>query len=122
MSKGVYILTGIVILITLSFGLVFNPVPTVLEEQALLERGIVKSISEGGINDIVFVLENTDTRFYINRGLENGLDLNILKEKLIGNEVVFKYPRYWTPLDWNNKLKHLSKVEFGKDIIFNEFR
>jgi len=113
---------GFGILFILSLGFVFKPVPIVYEEQALTEKGIVKSISEGGTNDVVFILENNNTRFYINRGLENGLDLNHLKEKLIGQEIVFKYPKYWTPLDWNNKIKHLSKVEFGNEIIFNELK
>jgi len=113
---------GLGVLFILSLGFVFKPVPIVSEEKALIEKGIVKSISEGGTNDVLFILENSDTRFYINRGLENGLDLNLLKEKLIGQEVVFKYPKYWTPLDWDNKIKHLSKVEFGNEIIFNELK
>lgn len=113
---------GLGILFILSIGFIFKPVPIVFEDEALIEKGIVKSISEGGPNDVLFILENNDTRFYINRGLENGLDLNHLKEKLIGQEVVFKYPNYWTPLDWNNKIKHLSKVEFGSEIIFNELK
>ena len=61
-------------------------------------------------------------RFYINRGLENGLELNNLKEKLIGNSIVVKYPKYWTPLDWNDKIKHISKVEFNNEILFNELK
>ena len=63
-----------------------------------------------------------DRQFYINRGLENGLDLDILKEKLVENSIVVKYPKYWTPLDWNNSNRHLSKVEFGDKVIFNEFK
>lgn len=118
--KGLGIGLGILFILTLVF--VFKPVPIVSEEKALIVKGIVKSISDGGANDVLFTLENIDTRFYINRGLEKGLDLTILKEKLIGKEVVFKYPKYWTPLDWNNKIKHLSKVEFGNEIIFNELK
>lgn len=32
------------------------------------------------------------------------------------------YPKYWTPLDWNNKTIHLSKVEIGTEILFNELK
>lgn len=67
-------------------------------------------------------MENNERRFYINRGLENGLEINNLKEKLIGNPIVVKYPKYWTPLDWNNSVRHISKVEFNDEIVFNELR
>ena len=117
---GLRIGLGVLFILTLGFAL--KPVPIVSEEKALIEKGVVKYISEGGTNDVLFTLENNNTKFYINRGLENGLDLNLLREKLIGQEVIFKYPKYWTPLDWDNKTKHLSKVEFGNEIIFNELK
>ena len=65
--------------------LIFRPVPIVSESNAISEIGIVREIYSNKGNDIIFVMENTDRRFYINRGLENGLELNNLKEKLIGN-------------------------------------
>lgn len=113
---------GLGILFVLSLGFVFKPVPIVTEEKAIIEKGIIDSIYEGGINDIVFILENNDTKFYINRGLEKGLDLKTLQQQLEGQEVKFMYPKYWTPLDWNNKTIHLSKVEIGTEILFNELK
>ena len=73
--------------------LIFRPVPIVSESNAISEIGIVKEIYSNKGNDVIFVMENTDRRFYINRGLENGLELNNLKEKLIGNSIVVKYPK-----------------------------
>ncbi len=109
---------GLALLFVLS---IFKPVPIVTEDRAITETGIVSSIYEAGIKDVVFRVENTTRRFYINRGLENGLDLKELQNKLIGKEVVFKYPKYWTPLDWNNTVRHVSKVEINDEVIFNEF-
>ena len=106
----------------LSFALIFTPVPIVCEDNAIVETGTVKSIYEGGEKDVVIVLDETTRRFYVNRGLENGLDLESLQSQLMGHKVVLKYPRYWTPLDWNNTIKHLSKIEFEGEVIFNEFR
>ena len=120
MIKKIFV--GIGILFFLIAVLIFRPVPIVTEDKAITETGIVKYIYEGGIKDVVFKLEDNDRRFYINRGLENGLTLEGLREKLIGKEVVLKYPKYWTPLDWNDRVKHLSKVEFGEDVIFNELK
>ncbi|MBB6681204.1 hypothetical protein H4O20_07080 [Aequorivita sp. 609] len=102
--------------------LIFRPVPIVSEDRTISESGIVTEIYSNKGNDVIFVMENTERRFYINRGLENGLELNNLKEKLIGNPIVVKYPKYWTPLDWNNSVRHISKVEFNDEIVFNELK
>ena len=102
--------------------LIFRPVPIVTEKNTISESGIVKEIYANKGNDIIFILENVQRRFYINRGLEMGLELTDLKKRLIGNSIVVKYPKYWTPLDWNDKIKHISKVEFNHEILFNELK
>lgn len=114
----IFTVTGIVGIVFLVLAL--RPVPLVTEEEALSEKGIVEDISEGGENDIVFSLKNSDQTFYVNRGLEKGLEINNLKEKLVGKRVTIKYPKHWTPLDWDNSIKHLSKVESSDKVIFNE--
>ncbi len=83
---------------------------------------IVSKIFEGGVKDVAFRLENNDRIYYINRGLEAGLELEDLRARIVGKEVVFKYPDYWTPLDWNGKTKHVSKVEVDGEIVFNELK
>lgn len=113
-------LVSLILIVSIIAVLIFRPVPIVSESNAISEIGIVKEIYSNKGNDVIFIMLNTDRKFYINRGLENGLELNNLKEKLIGNSIVMKYPKYWTPLDWNNRIRHISKVEFKNEIIFNE--
>ena len=115
-------LVSLILIVSIIAVLIFRPVPIVSESKAISEIGIVKEIYSNKGNDVIFVMLNTDRKFYINRGLENGLELNNLKEKLIGNSIVMKYPKYWTPLDWNNSIRHISKVEFKNEIIFNELK
>ena len=115
-------LVSFILIVSIIAVLIFRPVPIVSESKAISEIGIVKEIYSNKGNDVIFVMLNTDRKFYINRGLENGLELNNLKEKLIGNSIVIKYPKYWTPLDWNNRIRHISKVEFKNEIIFNELK
>ena len=115
-------LVSFILIVSLIAVLIFRPVPIVPESMAISEIGIVKEIYSNKGNDIIFIMLNTDRKFYINRGLENGLELNNLKEKLIGNSIVMKYPKYWTPLDWNNSIRHISKVEFKNEVIFNELK
>ena len=115
-------LVTFILIVSIIAVLIFRPVPIVSESKAISEIGIVKEIYSNKGNDVIFIMLNTDRKFYINRGLENGLELNNLKEKLIGNSIVIKYPKYWTPLDWNNSIRHISKVEFKNEIIFNELK
>jgi hypothetical protein len=120
MLKKLFI--GLGILLFVAAILILRPVPIISEDQAIVESGIVSDIYEGGENDVVFRLENQKRRYYINRGLENGLELADLQERLIGREITLKYPDYWTPLDWNDEIKHLSKVEIEGEIVFNELK
>ena len=115
-------LVSFALIVSITAVLIFRPVPIVPESMAISEIGIVKEIYSNKGNDVIFIMLNTDRKFYINRGLEIGLELNNLKEKLIGNSILIKYPKYWTPLDWNNSIRHISKVEFKNEIIFNELK
>jgi len=101
---------------------IFRPVPIVAESKAIVKTGVVDHIYEGGENDVVISLRGSQRRYYINRGLENGLEIQNLRDRLIGNEVVIKYPKYWTPLDWNNTIRHMSKLEFEGEVLFNELK
>ena len=125
MEKVIRIYLIIISLIVVFFILgifIFRPVPIVEEKDAITVTGIVVGVFEGGVNDVFFKLRGDNVRYYVNRGTELGLNVDSLKRKLVGNQVVFKYPDYWTPLDWNNKIRHLSKVEFNNEVLFNELR
>lgn len=45
-----------------------------------------------------------------------------LEPSLGSNKVNLKFPEYWVPIAWNNKIKHTSKVEFKNEIVFNELK
>ena len=85
--------------------------------------GEVITIGEGGEKDILFVVEGSSTRFYINRGLEMGIDFQEVYKKTVGQKVTFLYPDYWTPLDPKNKIRHVSKVilENG-EVLYTEIK
>lgn len=89
-------------------------------KDCLVAEGKVVKIFEGGVNDIAFRLEGDKTMYYINRGLEQGLDLEELQKELTGNNIIIRYPKHWTLLDPNNKVKHLSILEFNGKEIYNE--
>ena len=117
--KALFISLGICLVVAAAF--VFRPVPIPdNREDCLSVTGKVTKIWEGGVKDVVFELENDNTYYYINRGLEQGLVLEDLQNKLIGNNVTIFYPEYWTPLNPNNTSRHLTILEYNGKDIFNE--
>ena len=120
MKKIIFIATGLLFVIACI--LIFRPVPIVEEKNAIVVEGIVADIIDTADKDVFFKLKDDNRRFYVNSGVECGLDVEDLKSRLIGNSIILKYPEYWTPLDWNNRIRHISKVEFGSEVIYNELR
>ena len=98
--------------------LILRPVPIPDEKDCLIVRGTVIEITEVGVKDVVFRLAGQDRTFYVNRGLERGLELEKLRAELMDKEITIKYSKYWTPL--GNSSKHISKIEFSERTIFTE--
>ena len=111
-------LTGLVFL---GLGvLAFRPVPIPSEKDCLILKGTVSEVYEAGTKDLVVKLKSVDKEFYVNRGLERGLELKTLGTALINKEIVIKYPNYWTPLNPTNSIRHVSKIECEGRIVFTE--
>ncbi len=95
------------------------PIPDSVEE-CLKVDGEVLDIIDAGTYDIRFIIEGDNSIYYINRGLERGLNLDELKDKLIGKTITLYYPEYFSILDPNNNSRHLNQVNFLDEIIFTE--
>ena len=89
------------------------------EDELLATKGEVVSVTEGTSNDIVFKLKGETDSFYINRGLEQGLNLKDLQSKLIGKQVTLKYPKHWSLLNIAGNTKHLSVIELNNEKVFS---
>ncbi|RAW02301.1 hypothetical protein [Pseudochryseolinea flava] len=114
------IISGTVILMMVMLVLIVCPVPSDSEVSCLQASGIVSDVYEEGTHDIAFKLDGLDKTFYINRGLERGLELKTLKDALLNKTVLIKYPKYWTPLDPTNSLRHIAKLEYDGKVVFTE--
>lgn len=102
--------------------LIFRPVPIVQEDKALVVSGVVEKIRLTGGNDFLFKLKGDPTRYYINRGIEAGLNYEEFEQTVLNQFIVVKYPDYWTPLDWSNRVRHISKVELDGEALYNELK
>lgn len=119
MKTKYWILTGALICVVCAI-FVLRPVPVPDEKDCISLTGTVTNIYEEGIHDVVFRLSGQEQIFYVNRGLERGLKLEDLRASLTNQEVVIKYPRYWTPLDPSNQTRHISKIEHKGETVFSE--
>jgi len=119
MKKLLYLIGAILLVL---FLMIFRPVHIPSDEKDLNSiSGTVKHIFEGGVKDANFFLaEHKGKNFYINRGLENGLNLEDLKTNLIGKKVVLKYPSHWTPLDPKTLNIHVSILEHEGKVLYSE--
>lgn len=76
----------------------------------------VTRITIGSSNDIVFHDDDTDF-YYINRGLERGLNLDSLNAKVLNKTVTLHLPRLLL-----GSSEHIAQIAIGNDIIFTEFK
>lgn len=75
----------------------------------------IKRITEGSAYDIVFHDNGTDY-YYINRGLQQGLNLDSLNAKVLNKTVTLHLPKMLFGTS-----EHISQMAIGDEIIFTEF-
>ena len=107
-SKVILTLGGLFIGLCLT---IFRPVPTPTIDNTFIFSDEVENIWEGGINDIQFSFKYSNKTPYINRGLEQGLDIQELKKQLLGKKAHFKFIDHWTPLDFSNSSPPVAYIE-----------
>jgi hypothetical protein len=111
-----------VILIPIIFLMFFRPVNT-SRENSVKVKGKLTKIYDAGNFDISFTLDNKKQRYYINRGIESGLDVENLKEKLLNKNVTIHYAEHWTLLAPGGlESMHMTQLKLNDSIIYTEFQ
>lgn len=110
--KKHYYLRIILLLLCFSACIIDNPKP----EDCVVETITITKISEGRSNDIVFHDSGTDY-YYINRGLEQGLNLDSLNAKILNKTVTLHLAKVLGGIT----SEHISQMKLGDEIIFTEF-
>lgn len=109
------LVAGIFLLIAISI------VPKATFENSKKMQGQLLEITEqGGPGDIVLKLKDDNVLYYVNRGTEKGLDVEVLKKQILNKEVTLFYADHWSLLDPDNSSRHLYRVESDGIVIFNE--
>ncbi len=112
----------IVIAFTVLFVFALKPI-NASKENSIKVVGKVKSISEGGVKDLVVQLENSKITYYINRGFDNGFEIKKSRKELLGKNVVLYYAKNWTPLaPFGTTSKHITHLSLNNNIFYSEFK
>lgn len=92
------------------------------KENCIKVTGIVKSVSKGGTEDLVFKLENDSVSYYINRGFQSGFEINAAKKDFEGKRISLYYAKNWTILaPFGSLSKHISNVSIMDSVIYSEW-
>lgn len=91
--------------------LINNPQP----EECEVKQVVISEIYEGTTFDIVFVDRGGD-RYYINRGLEQGLTIAELKERVLNKKVTLHLPVLLLGTS-----EHIAQLAVAEDVVFTEF-
>lgn len=111
----------IVIVIVVLLALVLIPVD-ISKDNSVVVTGKVKTVTDGGVNDLVIELEDVTTTYYINRGLENGFEIEKSRSDLLGENVVLHYAKNWTPFaPFGTSSKHITQLSLHNKILYSEF-
>ena len=121
MNRKLSIALGIGLLVLFLLAtFVFRPIMNVHLDECVKVTGTVEVIRDNGNFDIGFKLQNDTRRYYINRGQEQGLNIDVLKSSLLGKEIELWYVDQFTLLDPKGNIRHISRVVHQGDTIFNE--
>ena len=112
----------VIVLIVVAFFIILSTAIDTSKENSIKVSGTVKAISEGGIKDVVFELDNNKTSYYINRGFENGFELAKAKKDFEGKRITLFYAKSWTPLaPFGTTCKHITHISVNDSVVFSEW-
>ena len=119
MKKAIYIFIAVLVV---GFLIILSTAIDTSKENSIKVYGTVKSISEGGVKDVVFELENNKTLYYINRGFENGFEIAKAKKDFEGKKITLFYAKSWTPLaPFGTYSKHITHLSVNDSVLFSEW-
>ncbi|MEL6986207.1 MAG: hypothetical protein AAGK97_00090 [Bacteroidota bacterium] len=85
-------------------------------------EGIVEEVFSPCCKDVVIKLKNSTKVYYFNRGLEDGLNVEQMKEDLIGKLIQLKQINHWTPLDPDNYSIPLAELLLEGSVYYTRMQ
>lgn len=109
-----------VLIIALLF-LVFRPIP-VSRDNSIVINTTVDKVNKGSEDNIIFKLNNVSGIFYINHGLQKGLNLDTLQAELVNREVRVLYLKsnFFSGFSPVKGTKYITELKLGDKVIYSE--
>lgn len=107
MTKTIVLLIGL-----LSMGCIIQDPKA---EECTVIKTFITQVREGTSFDIIFD-DNHGDHYYINRGLEWGLNIDTLKKEVTKQTVRLHLPTFWIGTS-----EHIAQIEIKNDTLFTEF-
>ena len=111
LTTAIFIIVSTAFIVSMNSCIIKNPQP---QECTIIDTKIIK-ITGGSSYDIVFH-DNQGDFYYINRGLEQGLNLDSLNAKVLNKTVTLHLPKL--PLGTS---EHIAQLTVEDLVIFTEF-
>lgn len=93
-------------------------VPKAADHNVLTEKVIVEKVVAGeGENDIVLITQSNSVQYYINRGLEKGLSIEDLNQKLTNDTVLISYIDHKSILNPQGNYRHVIQLQKGQELL-----
>ena len=99
----------------------FSPI-SVTRDNSIVFNTMVYKVSEGSENNVILKLDNGSGIYYINHGLQKGLNLDTLQKQLVNQQVTVLYLKSslvsgFSPVA---STKYITEVRLGEKVIYTE--
>lgn len=101
--------------------ILFRPI-SISRDNSIVFNTIVYKISMGSENNIIFKLDQGNGIYYINHGLDKGLNLDSLQKELINQKVTVLYLKSGFAGGFSSvaSTKHITELRMGDKVIYSE--
>ena len=79
-------------------------------------KGQISAVVLSASEDVRIQLKGSDLTYYINRGMEKDIDLDVLE---VGEDIVLHYVEV-LPFSWKEMPLHIARIEVDKIVVYNE--
>lgn len=115
-----YLLLSTSLIFILLIVLAFRPITSLHIEDCIKVSGITTKVWANEKSKDINIRIGDGGHYYINRGLEHGVSESIFTNKIMGKEIIIHYADHWTPLDPSGTVRHVARVSYGEEILYDE--
>ena len=108
-------------IIIIGLYVIFRPIP-VNRDNSIVFHTTVYRITEGSERNIIFKLDQGEGTYFINHGLDKGLNLDTLQKELINQKVTVLYLKSGFASGFSPvaSTKHITELKMGNQVIYSE--